>query len=59
MKQTDVDIIKTALSLYGDSFWTDKDDSGADNLGLVDDVLEALGKSGYDLRLKIDLSKLA
>ena len=51
MKEEDIEIVRGILYEKGDSFWKE-------NTGLFYDIVNILNESGYDLKLKIDLSKV-
>jgi hypothetical protein len=58
MKNEDIQIIKDCLLKYGDDFWSHDDDEIelsdgviTSNVELIYDVINAVNKAGYDLKL--------
>jgi len=58
MKNEDIKIIKDCLLKYGDDFWQDEDNEIelndgviTSNVELIYDVIEAINKAGYNLKL--------
>jgi hypothetical protein len=58
MKNEDIQIIKDCLLKYGDDFWAEEDkeielSDGVitSNVELIYDVINAVNKAGYDLKL--------
>lgn len=58
MKNEDIQIIKDSLLKYGDDFWSEDDNEIelsdgviTSNIELIYDVIDAVNKAGYDLKL--------
>jgi len=58
MKKEDIQFIKDCLLKYGDDFWADDDNEIelhdgviTSNVELIYDVIDAVNKAGYDLKL--------
>lgn len=45
------EILQQSLMKHGDQFWNDTDDNKDNNLCLVEDVIEAARKEGYEIKL--------